>query len=142
MKIKTITEAVHVCDPRFILSFCLNFISSPLLIILNKWIYSKELMSSYSLVAIHFQITFLLLFACLGFGVFKYKEIKIWKVLPLSLTFCGFVILTNLSLQHNTVGTSQLLKMLTTPCIILIQFICYHKSISIYQQLTMVSKNI
>merc|ERR1712170_131604 len=43
---------------------------------------------------------------------------------------CGFVVLTNLSLQTNTVGTYQLIKTMTTPCIIVLQTFFYSRSFS------------
>ena len=35
------------------------------------------------------------------------KKIDLKKVMPLCWSFCGFVVLTNLSLQHNSVGFYQ-----------------------------------
>jgi len=44
------------------------------------------------------------------------------------MSFCGFVVLTNLSLQFNTVGTYQLIKVMTMPCIMVIHTVAYGKS--------------
>ena len=57
----------------------------------------------------------------------------------LSITFCGFVVLTNLSLQFNTVGTYQLIKAMTTPCIIIIHTLFYGRKYSMKIKLTLVS---
>jgi solute carrier family 35 protein E3 len=54
-------------------------------------------------------------------GVFEYKAVEIMRVVPLCVSFCGFVALTNLSLVYNSVGFYQLIKVLTTPLIVLIQ---------------------
>ncbi len=35
------------------------------------------------------------------------KQVEWWRVIPLSVSFCGFVVLTNLSLQYNSVGFYQ-----------------------------------
>ncbi|KAF7387509.1 hypothetical protein HZH68_013186 [Vespula germanica] len=59
-------------------------------------------------------------------------------MLFIATTFCGFVVLTNLSLAHNTVGTYQVAKMLTTPCIILMQILFYKKHFSILVKLTLI----
>ncbi|KAJ3215057.1 hypothetical protein HK099_006547 [Clydaea vesicula] len=49
---------------------------------------------------------------------------------PLSAAFCGFVVLTNLSLQYNSVGFYQMAKVLTTPCIVILQTKFYQKTFS------------
>lgn len=63
---------------------------------------------------------------CASFGVFEIKRVNIIDVIPLCLSFCGFVVLTNYSLQFNTVGFYQLAKVLTTPFIVFIQSIFYN----------------
>jgi solute carrier family 35 protein E3 len=73
------------------------------------------------LTLIHFVFTALGLEVCRQFGVFEYKAVDIIKVLPLCISFCGFVALTNLSLVYNSVGFYQLIKVLTTPLIVFIQ---------------------
>nr|KAF7408979.1 hypothetical protein H0235_013831 [Vespula pensylvanica] len=70
--------------------------------------------------------------------VFCVKNIDIREMLFIATTFCGFVVLTNLSLAHNTVGTYQVAKMLTTPCIILMQILFYKKHFSILVKLTLI----
>lgn len=64
------------------------------------------------------------------FGMFKFKRVKILQVLPLAICFCGFVVLTNLSLETNTVGTYQILKCLSYPALIVIQQVIYNKNYS------------
>jgi len=59
-------------------------------------------------------------------------------MVPVSLTFCGFVVLTNLSLQSNTVGTYQIIKAMTTPMIIVIQTAFYARIFSLPVKLTLV----
>ena len=72
--------------------------------------------------------------------------------MPLALSFCGFVVFTNLSLKYNTVGTYQvvwsqfqkltfkfkLLKVLTTPVIIFLNWRWYRKVSSSYVKLSLV----
>ena len=74
---------------------------------------------------IHFVFTFLGLEICRLNGVFEKKHVDIKAVLPLCAAFCGFVALTNLSLVYNTVGFYQLIKVLTTPLIVVIQTLFY-----------------
>jgi solute carrier family 35 protein E3 len=60
-------------------------------------------------------------------------------MIPLALCFCGFVVLTNLSLENNSVGTYQVAKVMTTPCVLLIQYYYYGKSVNTATLLTVVS---
>ena len=72
-------------------------------------------------------------------NVFMVKSLPLKDMLMLSMSFCGFVVLTNLSLQTNTVGTYQISKFMTTPCIMLIQTLFYGKTFSTNIKLTLVS---
>ena len=83
-----------------------------------------------ALTVIHFVVTWLGLKACCAYGVFEHKPLKYKDVLGLCASFCGFVVLTNLSLLHNSVGFYQMAKVLTTPCIVLIQTSYYHTTFS------------
>ena len=120
------------------LGLALNLLCSICIVFLNKWVYSKIHFPNMTLTCIHFAATFLGLVICQYFHVFNIKYLPILQILPLSITFCGFVVFTNLSLQRNTVGTYQLFKVLTTPVIIGIQSYIYHKEFSTRIKLTLV----
>ena len=122
------------------LSIVLNISSSIAIVMLNKWIYTHYGFPNITLTFIHFIVTFLGLKVCETMNIFNPKRIPIRDCLPLAMSFCGFVVLTNLSLQHNTVGTYQLIKVLTTPCIMLIHTYMYNKKYSFQYHLTLVSK--
>ena len=53
------------------------------------------------------------------------KPLRISDVAPISLAFTGFVVFNNLSLQYNAVGVYQILKVMTTPVILMVQHFCY-----------------
>lgn len=55
------------------------------------------------------------------------KPLAIRDVFPLAASFCGFVVLTNLSLTYNTVGFYQLTKVMTTPVLMLLQAFIYRE---------------
>ena len=99
----------------------LNLCCSISIVFLNKWLYSKMSFPNMTLTCIHFFATSFGLYLCQLCNVFSPKKLPYLQIFPLSVTFCGFVVFTNLSLQHNTVGTYQLAKVLTTPVIIIIQ---------------------
>ncbi|GAB6031837.1 hypothetical protein CHUAL_010238 [Chamberlinius hualienensis] len=70
--------------------------------------------------------------------MFQVKSLSVIDMLPLAITFCGFVVFTNLSLQSNTVGTYQLIKVMTTPCVIVIESYFYSKTYSTNIKLTLI----
>jgi solute carrier family 35 protein E3 len=59
------------------------------------------------LTVIHFLTTTVGLEILARSGFFEKKVLSISAVLPLSVAFSGFVVLTNLSLQFNSVGFCQ-----------------------------------
>lgn len=60
-------------------------------------------------------------------GLFDKKTITIKQSLPVAATYVGFVVLNNLSIQLNTVGTYQILKIGITPVLVLIEVLFYKK---------------
>jgi solute carrier family 35 protein E3 len=115
-----------------------NIVSSVAIIQVNKYIYVNYGYPNMSLTCLHFIITFLGLLLCERFGVFKIKKVPIVKMLPMAASFCGFVVLTNYSLQYNTVGTYQCLKALTTPIVVVISIYLYNQKYSTKVKLTVV----
>jgi len=116
----------------------LNLACSLTIVFLNKWLYSRIKFPNITLTCIHFMTTSLGLVLCHFFGVFQPKKLPLRPIVPLSLTFCGFVVFTNLSLQSNTVGTYQLAKALTTPLIIFVQSQFYGQTFSKAIKATMI----
>ncbi|KEG13088.1 solute carrier family 35, member E3 [Trypanosoma grayi] len=109
----------------------LNAFSSITIVFINKWIFEDhDFRASTTLTLIHFTMTFLGLLLCLGCGMFEFKRLSLMRVLPLSFSFCGFVMLTNMSLLHNNVGFYQLVKVLTTPLLVIMETFIYRQSFS------------
>jgi len=79
---------------------------------------------------LHFSFTFLGLQVCAWCGIFEPKKLDLWRVARLSSAFCGFVVLTNISLQLNSVGFYQVMKVLTTPVIAVIEYFIYSKALT------------
>ncbi|XP_040199956.1 solute carrier family 35 member E3 [Rana temporaria] len=115
-----------------------NLLASICIVFINKWIYVHHSFPNMSLTLVHFVVTWLGLYLCQKMGVFCPKSLPTTKVLLLALSFCGFVVFTNLSLQNNTIGTYQLAKVMTTPVIIIIQTLWYGKTFSLKIKLTLV----
>ena len=119
-------------------SIALNLASAISIVFINKLIYIRYGFPSMTLTLTHFTITSLGLVLCAKLDIFSPKRLSLLKVLPLSASFCGFVVFTNLSLQYNTVGTYQLAKAMTTPVIMTIQALCYSKHTSLTIKLSTV----
>ncbi|KAH7948135.1 hypothetical protein HPB52_018714 [Rhipicephalus sanguineus] len=128
-----------IANKRFT-ALCLswNVILSILIVILNKWVYVYVNFPNITMTMYHFAMTFAGLLVCRAFNVFQVKKLPLRQMLPLATTFCGFVVLTNLSLGHNTVGTYQIIKTLTMPTIMVIQHYWYKKSFSLGIKLTLI----
>lgn len=47
------------------------------------------------------------------------------QVLPITVAFCAFVAFNNLSLQYNGVSFYQLMKILTTPAVVVLQLVFF-----------------
>ncbi|XP_044866271.1 solute carrier family 35 member E3-like [Mauremys mutica] len=108
------------------------------IVFLNKWLYVRLGFPNLSLTLVHFAATWLGLGLCQALRVFAPKSLRPRQVLPLALSFCGFVVFTNLSLQSNTIGTYQLAKAMTTPAIVAIQSLFYGKSFPLRIKLTLI----
>ena len=123
---------------RIILGLLANLTCSLTIVFLNKWLYSYKKFPNVSLTCLHFLTTSVGLYLSYLYGLFEKKFIQIKEIIWLSITFCGFVVCTNLSLQNNTVGTYQLAKVMTTPVIMVLQSYFYEKSFSGKIKMTMV----
>jgi solute carrier family 35 protein E3 len=116
----------------------LNFFSSVFIIWANKMSFNTGFEFPTILTIVHFLSTFFGLYLCVRHRLFDLKYLPVLQVLPISLAFCGFVVFNNLSLQTNTIGTYQLLKVMTTPVIVGIQFFWYNVQIPSSQLLSLV----
>jgi len=104
-----------------------NFFSSVSIIAVNKAVFRTFQYNFPTLLTgFHFVVTFLGLCVCNALGMFTIKEVPMMDALKLSLTFCGFVVFNNLSLQWNSVGFYQLMKVLTSPVIVVIQYVMFN----------------
>ncbi|KPP77859.1 hypothetical protein Z043_102681, partial [Scleropages formosus] len=52
--------------------------------------------------------------------MFSPKTLRLARILLLALSFCCFIVFTNLSLQNNTIDISQLAETISTPVIVVI----------------------
>ena len=79
----------------------------------------------------HFACTSLVLWIASQkpFHLFEPIRLPFLKMIPLCSFFAGFLILGNLSLAFNSVEFYQLTKVMTTPCLVLLNFLLFRKTI-------------
>ena len=103
-----------------------NFLSAVGIVFANKAVFHMhEYNYACFITALHFATTTAGGRLCLKAGMYKVKELKHSDVLPITISFCCFVVFNNLSLQHNSVGFYQLMKVLTTPVVVVMQKAMY-----------------
>lgn len=117
-----------------------NILMAIAIVLVNKTLYNKGF-PNVSMTCIHFLWTTVGMLVCLQVGLFKFKRAPLIKMAPVALTFCGFVVFTNLSLLYNTVGTYQIMKSSCTPCVIFLQSYFYGRHFSNCVKLTVVKVN-
>ena len=66
------------------------------------------------------------------FRAFKGVRLNPWDMLPVCAFFAGYVVLGNLSLTFNSIGFYQLSKVMTTPCVVFLNFVLFRKTVSQY----------
>ena len=102
----------NVYKEMFITSslYLLNIISAVGIVLVNKYIYFHyQFKHGLVLTFYHFLLTSIGLQVLASFKLFSVKPAQLIKVLPLSISFCSYVVLTNLSLQYNS-GTFYQVK--------------------------------
>ncbi|CAK8688904.1 unnamed protein product [Clavelina lepadiformis] len=132
----------RVKSKRWLLIFLLmtiNFVSSIAIVMLNKHMYLHREMPPMFLAGFQFLFTFVGLLFLIAASFFKVKSVSILKVVPLSIAFCSFVVFSNLSLKHNTIGTYQILKCLADPFTFLLQVIMYGKKYTVNVKLSLLT---
>lgn len=91
--------------------YVLNVVSAVGIVLINKFIYSHfKFPHGIVLTFYHFLLTGMGLQILTWMRVFVVKPVNVLQILPLSASFCSYVVLTNLSLQYNS-GTFYQVRM-------------------------------
>jgi solute carrier family 35, member E3 len=104
-----------------------NFFSSTGIVSANKHVFNQGFAFATTLTFIHFVCTFLGLIFLARIGLFAPKRLNIRKASKLALAGMGFVVFSNLSLQHNSVGFYQVMKHMTVVGVIVIEAVFFRK---------------
>ncbi|PTU21816.1 hypothetical protein P175DRAFT_0435551 [Aspergillus ochraceoroseus IBT 24754] len=118
---------------RFLLWTALNIVSTVGIVFTNKSIMSDISFRNrqISLAAYHFSITGATLWIASRrcFGVFVPKGISVIQIIPIAAAMCIQVVLQNLSLAYSSVMFHQLARLLLTPTVALLNYMCYRAKI-------------
>lgn len=119
---------VAAADGKTAASMLLNFCSSTGIVVTNKLVMDRcEFRFATTLTFFHFVATYVLLLVAAAVGVFEKKALPLKETAKLAAGSMGFVVLTNLSLQYNSVGFYQVMKVMTTPTVVVIEALAYAK---------------
>jgi solute carrier family 35 protein E3 len=109
-----------------------SIISSVGLILLNKVIMGPEFQFSYvfTLTSAHFLVTALGMEVLALFGFFTRSSLPLRDTIIMAVFCIGSVGFMNFSLKLNSVGFYQLTKLLCIPCMVTIQTMIYHQTLT------------
>ena len=113
-------------DFKTIAVMAFNFFSSIGIIFINKAVF-KTFGFRYATfyTSLHFFGTMIGLWVCRCCGLYKPKKLNHSQVFPISLAFCIHIVFNNLSLQYNSVGFYQLMKVLMSPITAAVQTVVF-----------------
>ncbi|KAJ9643812.1 uncharacterized protein PV06_09011 [Exophiala oligosperma] len=117
----------------------LNVVSTIAIVFVNKIVLSDEQLRhcQISIAAYHFFISFVVLYiAGRLLKMFPVIFLPVKEVFSVAAFFAGFLILGNLSLTFNSVSFYQLAKIMTTPTVVLLNYVLLGKTVNV---LTLVS---
>ncbi|GLC36795.1 hypothetical protein PLESTF_001309800 [Pleodorina starrii] len=107
----------------------LNVFSACCIVFVNKLVFATyrfHFVTTLTLVHTFFTWAGMLLFARVNF--FTAKHLSPVAVAPLTLGYVGYIILNNLSLNLNTVGFYQILKIAIAPTVMLLDFLMHGRT--------------
>ncbi|OCK98148.1 TPT-domain-containing protein [Cenococcum geophilum 1.58] len=114
----------------------LNTVATLGLIFCTKRVFNDAQLHSCQLLVVmwHFAATATVLYVATRspFRAFNAIRLSPWDLAPVCAFFAAYVILGNLSLTYNSIGFYQLAKVMTTPCVVLLNFVLFRKTITRY----------
>jgi len=136
----TITKRENVIN---IIIIIINTLAAVGVVFLNKAVfkYPQFQNAPVSFTCSHFLCTSTVLWIASHrpFNLFEPIRISIIKILPLSIAFCAWVLLNNLSLLYNPISFYQLAKIMTVPCVVVLNFIVFKAAIDLKTALCLIS---
>jgi drug/metabolite transporter (DMT)-like permease len=112
-------------------------------VFVNKRLFEHERLrhSQVTIAAFHFAVTALTLFAVSRprINVFQPKRVPILRILPLAISMICNVVLLNLSLAYSSIQFYQIVRVLVTPAVALLNYIIVKATIPVNAALTLIS---
>jgi len=130
---------IAAADGKTAAAMLLNFCSSTGIVVTNKLAMDRYgFRFATTLTFFHFVATYVLLLVAAAVGVFEKKALPLKETAKLAAGSMGFVVLTNLSLQYNSVGFYQVMKVMTTPTVVVIEALAFAKVLEVPLRLALV----
>lgn len=111
-------------------------------VFVNKRLFSHERLkhSQVTIAAFHFAVTALTLYAVSRprINVFQAKRVPLLKILPLAISMICNVVLLNLSLAYSSIQFYQIVRVLVTPAVALMNYIIVRATIPVRAALTLI----
>jgi solute carrier family 35 protein E3 len=109
--------------------YCLfNIIVASAIVFANKAVFSLyHFKFVFALTLIHTIFTWVGMSLLAGVGFFFPKKIPAHQLLPLAIGYVGYIVLCNLSLNLNSVGFYQIMKVAVAPTVLLLEIVMFHK---------------
>eukprot|EP00759_Apiculatamorpha_spiralis_P044604 PhF_6_TR41566/c0_g1_i1/m.62976/K15285/SLC35E3; solute carrier family 35, member E3 len=113
-----------------VLLLTFNFVSAIATIVLNKMCFDHTSIPPSALSVLHYVFTYFALFVLSKYGVFVPSEAPLDRQLvSLAILTSAGLGLSNASLRFNSLWLYQILKILVTPCVALLEFLWYKQVI-------------
>jgi solute carrier family 35 protein E3 len=111
-------------------------------VFVNKRLFGHESLrhSQVTIAAFHFSITTATLFTVSRprINVFQAKRVPLLRILPLAISMICNVVLLNLSLAYSSIQFYQIVRLLVTPVVALMNYIIVRATISLRAALTLI----
>ncbi|KAK3719048.1 hypothetical protein LTR37_004612 [Vermiconidia calcicola] len=119
---------------KFWLSAAINTGATAAIVFVNKRIFETESLrhAQVAFAAFHFAVTSALLYVISRprITMFEAKKVDIVRILPLAMGMIFNVVLPNASLAYSSIQFYQIMRVLVTPCVALLNFILLRVTIS------------
>jgi solute carrier family 35 protein E3 len=124
----------HTRIPKYTANNCQVFV--------NKRLFEHERLrhSQVTIAAFHFAVTALTLYAVSRprINVFQPKRVPVLRILPLAISMICNVVLLNLSLAYSSIQFYQIVRVLVTPAVALLNYIIVKATIPVNAALTLI----
>eukprot|EP00002_Diphylleia_rotans_P032587 TRINITY_DN6856_c0_g1_i2.p1 TRINITY_DN6856_c0_g1~~TRINITY_DN6856_c0_g1_i2.p1 ORF type:complete len:343 (-),score=76.55 TRINITY_DN6856_c0_g1_i2:1069-2097(-) len=135
--IQTIKHDLAGVDLRIAAGMVANIISTVTCVLFNKVLFENDFRYATFLTFIHMFTNSIFVYLTSMAGIFEVKKVEIMRVFPLGCSFVASVVSLNLSLQYNSVGFYQVMKIMIIPTLVVMQTFLYGQRSSYHTKLSL-----